>query len=97
MASAALGLERNGADLASAVAAFLPIALDEGAESDPAVVALMVAVAAWQRAESRGAHLRSDFPRAADIARRSRLALSGALVAAHELVDTSMRPLAWSA
>ncbi|WP_157017163.1 L-aspartate oxidase [Mesorhizobium xinjiangense] len=82
--SAALGLVRNGPDLTDAVASLLPMAVSEAPEADPALVALMVAVAARRRRESRGAHFRSDFPSKAAIARRSHLTLEQALEAAQE-------------
>jgi L-aspartate oxidase len=85
VAAAALGLVRNGRDLAEAVVALLPMAVSEGPETDPAIVALMITVAAIQRRESRGAHFRSDFPCKDATARRTRLTLDEALKAAREL------------
>ena len=40
-----------------------------GAAADPALVGLMIAVAAWRREESRGGHYRSDFPDATALGR----------------------------
>ena len=60
--SQAAGVERDGASLVAAIADLLPLAAGTGAASDPAIVALMIAVAALRRRESRGAHCRSDFP-----------------------------------
>ena len=59
----ALGLERSADRLARAVAALLPQALraDDPGQA-PASIGLMMAVAALQRAESRGAHYRRDAP-----------------------------------
>lgn len=93
IASAALGLVRNGQDLKEAAAALLPIASREGPDADPAIVALMIAVAAGQRTESRGAHFRTDFPAKGGAARRTRLTLAETLGAAGEIAP----PLALSA
>ena len=43
-------------------AACYPLASGHSAAADPALVGLMIAVAAWRREESRGGHFRSDFP-----------------------------------
>ena len=45
---------------------------------DPAIVGLMIAVAALQREENRGAHFRTDFPQRDSTARRSLLRLDAA-------------------
>jgi L-aspartate oxidase len=47
--------------------------------SAPAMVGLMIAIAALRRQESRGAHGRTDFPDHANLARRSTLRLDDAL------------------
>ncbi|WP_065009717.1 MULTISPECIES: hypothetical protein [Mesorhizobium] len=60
--SHALGIIRNDETLREAAAALLSIAANNEAASDPAVVALMIAIAALRREESRGSHYRSDFP-----------------------------------
>ncbi|RUW08010.1 L-aspartate oxidase, partial [Mesorhizobium sp. M1A.F.Ca.IN.022.05.2.1] len=52
------------------------------AASDPAVVALMIAIAALRREESRGSHYRSDFPGRDTDAVESRLTLKMAIQAA---------------
>lgn len=83
--SRALGLVRDGEALRAAVAALLPLAEGEGQASDPAIVALMSAVAALERRESRGAHFRSDFPHKAAVARHSRLIWDEARAIAREL------------
>lgn len=95
--SAALGLVRNGRDLAQAAAALLPMVSGDGPGADPAIVALMIAVASGQRRESRGAHFRTDFPAKAAVAQRTRLTLEQALGAARELADEPAKPLARSA
>ncbi|RWH67927.1 L-aspartate oxidase [Mesorhizobium sp.] len=83
--SRTLGVLRTGEELSDAIAALLPVALGNTAASDPAAVGLMIAVAAWRREESRGAHFRTDFPRKAALARRSHLGLDEALGAARAL------------
>ncbi|MDX6750896.1 L-aspartate oxidase [Geminicoccaceae bacterium 1502E] len=83
--SQALGVLRDGPSLGRAVAKLLPLATGEGAAADPATVALMMAVAAHRREESRGAHCRTDFPEHAPVARRSLLTLAEALDVASRL------------
>jgi L-aspartate oxidase len=39
------------------------LAYSDGPETDPAIIALMITVAALLPEESRGAHFRVDFPR----------------------------------
>ncbi|CAH2396988.1 L-aspartate oxidase [Mesorhizobium ventifaucium] len=77
--SAALGIIRDGETLRDGVATLLPIAAHDGAASDPALVALMIAIAALRREESRGSHCRSDFPGRDADARQSRLTLPSAI------------------
>lgn len=95
--SRALGVLRTGEGLSGAVASLLPIAQGHTAASDPAAVGLMIAVAALQREESRGAHFRTDFPQEAAVARRSRLRLDDALDAARALPFETTFPHARSA
>ena len=71
--------------LEDAASLLLPNAVDESPASDPAIVGLMIAIAALGRQESRGAHYRTDFPQAAQVARRSTLCLDEALTLAREL------------
>ncbi len=77
------GVLRDAAGLRKAVAALRPHA--EGG-SAPALAALMIAVAALRRTESRGGHARTDFPAhdPAQAVRRS-LTLPDALQAAREI------------
>jgi len=70
-----LGVLREAEGLTTAIAALAPLAATPGPASDPALVGLMMAVSALGREESRGAHSRTDFPRTAPTARRSRLTL----------------------
>ncbi|RUV20752.1 L-aspartate oxidase [Mesorhizobium sp. M5C.F.Ca.IN.020.32.2.1] len=80
--SKALGIVRDGETLREAATALLPIAAANQAASDPAVVALMIAIAALRREESRGAHYRSDFPGRNADTRSLRLTLGKAVEAA---------------
>jgi L-aspartate oxidase len=84
--SRALGVVRCGEELRDGVGELLPLALSDDPASDPAAIALMIAVAALERKESRGAHFRSDFPCKADEARRSRLTLQRATETSSELL-----------
>jgi hypothetical protein len=63
-----------------------------GPAADPALVALLIAVAALRRCESRGGHFRTDFP-ASDAVFRQRhtLTLDTALHAAREIAVRDLR------
>jgi L-aspartate oxidase len=87
------GLERDCDGLLEAARALLPLATGHGAESDPAIVGLMIAVAALRRQESRGAHWRTDFPERASDGRRATLRVADAIATARE-IDGHIRPLA---
>ncbi|MET3593186.1 L-aspartate oxidase [Mesorhizobium shonense] len=89
--SRALGVTRDGEGLKDVAGALLPLAQRNDASSDAAAVGLMIAIAALQRQESRGAHFRTDFPGHAAVDRRPRMTLDAALAAAHEL-DHVRRP-----
>ena len=86
--SHALGVVRDGVTLRRAVATLLPVATGREAASDPALVALMIAVAALRRQESRGAHCRSDFDSQDAPSLPSRLMLDDALQTAAALAET---------
>ncbi|TPK72093.1 L-aspartate oxidase [Mesorhizobium sp. B2-4-15] len=86
--SRALGLTRDGGGLRAAARALLPLAERHGPASDPAIVGLMITIAALRRKESRGAHFRTDFPHHAPGARRSEITLDAALAAARELAHS---------
>jgi L-aspartate oxidase len=64
MMSSHVGVIRDGDGLAEAVRNFADIERDTGniALRNMATTALLVAAAAWNRRESRGAHYRSDIP-----------------------------------
>jgi L-aspartate oxidase len=65
-----------------AIASLLPLAEGDSASSDPAIVALLIAVFASLRTDSRGAHARTDFPLKQPVARRRKMALDEALAIA---------------
>jgi L-aspartate oxidase len=90
--SSAGGVLREHDVLADSVATLLPVARSAGPAADPAIVALLIAVAAWRRRESRGAHFRIDFP-ASDLAsqRRFTLTLEAALLAARDIAASDIR------
>ena len=65
--------------------ALAALAALSGPASDPAAVALMIAVSALRRADSVGAHSRVDFPQRPADRRRTRLTLGEALAEAAAL------------
>ena len=83
--SRAAGVLRDGEDLQQAAAELLPVALKAGSARDPALVGLMIVVAALRRHESRGAHARTDFPSRAAQTERSSLSLDEAISEAREI------------
>lgn len=87
IASRALGIVRDGNALREAAATLLPFAAGSEVASDPALVALMVTIAALRREESRGSHFRSDFTRRDVQPRSSRLTLGEAFEAAAAIAD----------
>ena len=93
IASSALGIVRDAETLREAAATLLPIAAGRETASDPALVALMIAITAFRREESRGSHYRSDFPQHNTYPSSSRLTLGEAIEAAAALVDIAA-PLA---
>lgn len=60
--SKAAGVLRDGDGLCAGIEALLPIAKGDSAAADPALIAVMIAMAALERRESRGAHFRTDCP-----------------------------------
>ena len=86
--SQGLGVLRDRHGIERAIRGLYPIANGRGAASDPALVGLMIAVAAWRREESRGGHYRSDFPDTLPSAVPSSISLADALDAARDIVET---------
>ncbi|RUW85494.1 L-aspartate oxidase [Mesorhizobium sp. M1E.F.Ca.ET.063.01.1.1] len=89
IASHALGIERDGERLRDAARTLVPIIAGDDAASDPALIALMITVAALRRDESRGSHFRTDFPRRDAQPQSLRLTLDETLEAAAILSDTA--------
>ncbi len=89
--SRAAGVVREPDALTDAAAALLPMAQSVGTESDPALVALMIVIAALQRQESRGAHFRTDVPVSmASYEKRLALTLGAALHAARAIAEPKL-------
>ncbi|HYP56890.1 MAG TPA: L-aspartate oxidase [Beijerinckia sp.] len=88
--SRAAGVLRDGEGLRAAAAALYPLATSNDAASDPAIIALMIVIAALRRQESRGAHMRIDFPAPSREAKRTTLRLGDVLVAAREFVQEAV-------
>ena len=84
-----LGVLRNAGAIHGAIAALLPLAESEGPAADPAIVALLIAVFANLRTESRGAHARTDFPLKLSQAKRRTMRLSDALDIARSAIPYS--------
>jgi L-aspartate oxidase len=84
--SRAAGVLRDGDGLRSAARALAPVAASQQAASDPAIVALMIVIAALRREETRGAHARTDFPDRAIRAKRTTLRLSEAFDAVQNYI-----------
>jgi L-aspartate oxidase len=80
--SLAAGVVRDGQTLAAAIARLAEMAASNQPAADPAVVALMITVAALRREHSLGAHYRTDFPSSPAVRVRSRLTLDEAFAAA---------------
>jgi L-aspartate oxidase len=78
------GVLRDGEGLRAAARALYPLAISQQAASDPAIVGLMIVIAALRRQESRGAHARTDFPQHASPVQRSTLRLDDALQTARD-------------
>jgi L-aspartate oxidase len=86
--SQGLGVLRDRHGIERAIRGLYPIASSCGAAADPALVGLMIAVAAYRREESRGGHFRSDFPDALPSAVPSTISLTEALDAARNVFET---------
>ena len=88
MMSQGLGVLRDRNAIGRLVRGLLPIAHRDGAASDPALVGLMIAVAAYRREESRGGHYRTDYPDTLPVATPSSISLPEAFDAAREIAET---------
>ena len=88
MMSQGLGVLRDRNAIGRLVRSLLPIATRDGAASDPALVGLMIAVAAYRREESRGGHFRTDYPDTLPSATPSSISLPEALEAAREIAES---------
>ena len=86
--SQGLGVLRDRHGIERVIRGLYPLASGNSAASDPALVGLMIAVAALRRDESRGGHYRTDFPDTLPSAVPSSLTLADALAAASEIVET---------
>jgi L-aspartate oxidase len=86
--SQGLGVLRDRHGIERAIRGLYPLASGHNAAADPALVGLMIAVAAWRREESRGGHFRSDFPYVLPSAVPSTISLADALNAARDIVET---------
>ena len=84
-----LGVLRNAGAIHGAIAALLPLAESEGPAADPAIVALLIAVFANLRTESRGAHARTDFPLKLQRTQRRTMRLFDALDIARSTIPYS--------
>ncbi|WP_412065399.1 L-aspartate oxidase [Rhizobium sp. SYY.PMSO] len=81
-----LGVLRNAGAIHGAIAALLPLCESQGPATDPGLVALLIAVFASLRTESRGAHARTDFPLKLTHAQRRMMHLSDALDIARSVI-----------
>ncbi|KPH06915.1 L-aspartate oxidase (plasmid) [Rhizobium acidisoli] len=88
-----LGVLRNAGAVEGAIAALLPLAEGDGPTADPAIVALLIAVFASLRTESRGAHARTDFPLKLGATDRHQMRLSQALEIARATSPYALAPL----
>jgi L-aspartate oxidase len=85
--SQGLGVLRERHGIERAIRGLYPLARGHGAAADPALVALMIAVAAWRREESRGGHFRNDFPDTLPAATPSFISLEDAFETARAVVE----------
>lgn len=87
VASAHLGVLRDAKGLQIAIAALLGLVDANGPHSDPAVVALLVAVFAHQRRRSVGAHARTDSLSTTELTPRQHLTLREVLSIARGIAE----------
>jgi L-aspartate oxidase len=86
--SQGLGVLRERHGIERVIRGLYPLASGHSAAADPALVGLMIAVAAWRREESRGGHFRSDFPDAMPSAVPSAISLADVFDTACDIVET---------
>lgn len=86
-----VGVVRDARGLRRAIRDFW-FAQNESAP-DAALAALLIAVSAERRHESRGAHQRADHPRLSNTPRHTEITLSDALASARELAETQTEVL----
>ena len=91
--SQGLGVLRDRDAIGRTVRSLYPIAMSRGAASDPAMAALMIAVSAYRREESRGGHCRTDFPKTLPTAVPSTICLSDALSAVSDIFESEIVPV----
>ncbi|WP_454619378.1 L-aspartate oxidase [Bradyrhizobium cenepequi] len=90
LVSQGLGVLRDRPSIERAIRNLYPMARANGATADPALVGLMIAVAALGREESRGGHYRTDFPDTLPKGAPSTFTLAGALGVAGEIIETEL-------
>ncbi|MFL6840485.1 MAG: L-aspartate oxidase [Bradyrhizobium sp.] len=91
--SQGLGVLRDRYAIGRAVSSLYPIAMSRGAASDPALVALLIAVSAYRREESRGGHCRTDFPDTLSSAVPSSINLAAALSTVSDIIESETVPV----
>lgn len=94
--SRTLGVVRDEEGLSAVAQLLLPAAERMDAVSAPATVGLMIAIAALERQESRGAHYRTDFSYHSVVGKRSLITLQDALAAARNLANAPALERLWS-
>lgn len=85
-----LGVLRERHGIERAIRGLYPLATGSSASADPALVGLMIAVAAWRREESRGGHFRSDFPDALPAAQPSVISMAESVDAARHIIEANL-------
>jgi L-aspartate oxidase len=89
--SRAAGVLRAHDGLVGAVADLLALAEAPGPAADPALVGLLIAMAALRRQESRGGHFRSDHPQSeAAWQHRAPITLGAGMAMARDVAETSV-------
>jgi L-aspartate oxidase len=88
--SQGLGVLRDRSSIERAIGSLYFAAKGNGPAADPALVGLMIAVAALRREESRGGHYRTDFPDTLSSGAPSTFTLSEALGAAGAIIESEL-------